>query len=53
MIHCLPTSCRLGAALLVAAAGILGAIDVTTMIVLTVFLTCMPDRRTCFGARAA
>ena len=55
MTHRLATSCYLGAAILVAAAGIFEVIDPTTMIVLIVVLTgCIPDcRRACFGGRRA
>jgi hypothetical protein len=47
------TVCTLGAALLIAAAGICGLIDQTTMLGLVVVLTCcMPQGcGTCRGAR--
>ena len=51
----LNTWCRLGAALLLAVAGIFGLIDQTTMITLViVLLVCLPNRRgACGAARGA
>ena len=48
------TLCHLGAALLIAGAGILQLIDQTTMIVLAVVLTCcMPNGTACVRANGA
>jgi len=51
----LNTYAQLGAALVIAAAGIGGLIDETTMIILTIFVVCcMPNgREPCRGTREA